>query len=99
VYVGWFYSAVTGMSSYLKVILKDSLRSVPIFGWATQILLYIFLGRKKETDIPHIRAAMSYLLLADKKVLFLLFPEGNAGYYSQYTFIKTDLISLSLRYM
>lgn len=76
-YVGWLYAVICDMGSYLKVIMKDSLRSVPIFGWAAQILHHIFLSRNKDQDIPYIRKTMSYLLHADKKSLFLLFPEGT----------------------
>lgn len=65
------------MSAYLKVILKEALRYVPIFGWAAQLMLYIFLGRDREQDIPHIKRAISYLLHTDEKVVFLLFPEGT----------------------
>lgn len=76
-YVGWFYAAITKSSNYLKIILKDALRYVPIFGWAAQILMFIFLERKKERDLPHIKRATSYLLHADKRVVMLIFPEGT----------------------
>ena len=57
--------------------MKDSLRSIPIFGWSAQLMLSIFLSRKKEADIPYIKRAFSYILHADKKAVFLLFPEGT----------------------
>ena len=57
--------------------MKDSLRYVPVFGWAAQQFIFIFLTRKREDDIPHIKRAMSYLVHADKKAFILLFPEGT----------------------
>jgi lysocardiolipin and lysophospholipid acyltransferase len=76
-YVGWLYAVICDMGFYLKVIMKDSLRSVPVFGWAAQILLNIFLSRNKDKDIPYIRKMITYLLHADKKLFLLLFPEGT----------------------
>jgi len=61
IFVGWCYCALLGFISELKLILKDALRYVPIFGWCMQFMMYIFLTRKKELDISHISKMLNYL--------------------------------------
>jgi len=79
-YAGWVYGYMIGVNPDQRVILKDALRSVPIYGWCMQIMMYIFLTRKKEnnTDIPHISNMITYLIKSSpKKPSLLLFPEGT----------------------
>lgn len=77
IYAGWIYTSMIGVSGDVKYILKDSLRSIPLFGWAMQILLYIFLTRKRIEDIPHLQTSMLYLLNSNPKASIFLFPEGT----------------------
>lgn len=42
---GWFYNSLLNNSENLIIVLKDDLRSVPLFGWAMQMLQFIFLTR------------------------------------------------------
>ena len=79
-YAGWLYGYIIGVNPDQRVILKDALRSVPIYGWCMQIMMYIFLTRKKEnnTDIPHISNMITYLSKSStSKPSLLLFPEGT----------------------
>jgi lysocardiolipin and lysophospholipid acyltransferase len=79
-YAGWLYGYIIGVNPDQRVILKDTLRSVPIYGWCMQIMMYIFLTRKKEnnTDIPHISNMITYLSKSSPtKPSLLLFPEGT----------------------
>lgn len=79
-YAGWVYGYIIGVNPDQRVILKDALRSVPIYGWSMQIMMYIFLTRKKEnnTDIPHISNMITYLSKSSPvKPSLLLFPEGT----------------------
>ena len=76
-FAGWCYASIFNLNSSLRVILKDSLRSVPLFGWAMQIMMYIFLSRKREIDVPHIKRMFSYLLCTGATPSLLLFPEGT----------------------
>lgn len=78
-YCGWCYAAITNLNADLRVILKDSLRSVPFFGWCMQMLLYIFLTRKnKDGDISHITRTLNYLsLTSNTPPSILIFPEGT----------------------
>jgi len=59
------------------MVLKDSLRSIPLFGWTMQILLYIFLERKRDTDLQHIERSIKYLLQTGVRPSVFLFPEGT----------------------
>jgi 1-acyl-sn-glycerol-3-phosphate acyltransferase len=76
-YCFWWYGAYVHMGEYLRVVLKDALRSVPFYGWAMQMSMYIFLQRSREADVPHIYNVMSYLLKTSEKVSTLIFPEGT----------------------
>lgn len=40
---GWCYAILTNRTANLKMIVKDFYRSIPIFGWAMQCMMYIFL--------------------------------------------------------
>ena len=61
----------------MVIILKDSLRTAPIFGWLMQLALYIFLKRNRENDLPHISKMLSYLTSLRTVPSLLLFPEGT----------------------
>jgi lysocardiolipin and lysophospholipid acyltransferase len=74
---GWCYAALIKANDELRVILKDSLKSVPVYGWAMQLMMYFFLSRKKENDVPYLSRKLSYLLDAGDKPIAFLFPEGT----------------------
>lgn len=76
-FAGWYYALHLDLNANLRVILKESLRSVPIYGWAMQVMLYIFLSRKREMDIPYIKRMLTYLLCTGPAPSILLFPEGT----------------------
>lgn len=76
-YAGWCYAHLTGQSPQLRVVLKESLRSVPLFGWAMQILIYIFLDRRRDMDLQHIERSLGYLLYSGERPTVFLFPEGT----------------------
>ena len=61
-FAGWCYAAYAHLNPDLRIVLKESLRSVPVFGWAMQLMMYIFLSRRREMDIPLIRQMLLYLL-------------------------------------
>jgi 1-acyl-sn-glycerol-3-phosphate acyltransferase len=75
--LGWCYGSIMGTNSKIRMILKESLRSVPIFGWCMQLMMYIFLTRKREDDIPHIQSAVNYLINSSSNPAIFIFPEGT----------------------
>lgn len=76
-FVGWCYGAAIKVAGDMIIILKDALRSAPIFGWLMQLGLYVFLERKRENDIPHITNMLTYLININVFPSLLLFPEGT----------------------
>lgn len=74
---GWCYAALTNRNANFKVIAKDAMRSVPIYGWAMQAMMYIFLRRNRDLDIPHISNTLLYLFNCGIKPSIFLFPEGT----------------------
>lgn len=76
-YAGWCYGTIMECNNKIRMILKESLRSVPIFGWSMQMMMYIFLSRKREEDIPHIFKTVEYLINTSAKPAVFIFPEGT----------------------
>lgn len=76
-YVGLCYGSFISVMSNMVIILKDSLRTAPIFGWLMQLALYIFLKRNRENDLPHISKMLAYLTSLRTVPSLLLFPEGT----------------------
>ncbi len=79
-FVGWCYCYFTNLNMRLKIILKKTLKLIPFFGWAMQCLLFIFLSRNRENDLPHIANSLLYLLTSSYTEVapcILYFPEGT----------------------
>lgn len=76
-YVGLCYGSFVSVMSNMVIILKDSLRTAPIFGWLMQLALYIFLKRNRDDDLPHISKMLAYLTSLGTIPSLLLFPEGT----------------------
>jgi lysocardiolipin and lysophospholipid acyltransferase len=76
-YVGLCYGSFLSVMGNMVIILKDSLRTAPVFGWIMQLALYIFLKRSRENDLPHITQMLTYLASLGSLPSLLLFPEGT----------------------
>ena len=71
----WCILARCGRCGDVCVVLKDSLKKVPFFGWAMQAFCFVFLSRKsKHTDLSRIS-----LLRRNRKskCVLLVYPEGT----------------------
>ena len=75
----WVLAARFGVAERLKIALKDSLRRAPIFGWAMQAFLFVFLSRRdRDADLGTLRSVLSYCAHGLREpTAFLLFPEGT----------------------
>lgn len=73
----WNLCARTGQLGMLKIVLKNSIRHVPGFGWGMQIMSWIFLTREKEMDLPHIKRAICFANHWKDRNALLIFPEGT----------------------
>ncbi|DBA00298.1 TPA: hypothetical protein N0F65_001493 [Lagenidium giganteum] len=73
----WSLALRTGSLSQLKIILKAPLKKAPIFGWAMQHFLFIFLRRNWAEDQEYLRKFLPFLAEKEPKASYLLFPEGT----------------------
>ena len=77
----WPLALRHGRCGALHIMLKDSLKHVPLFGWAMQAFGFSFLGRvDRASDVDAIKGRLGAELGAAKggaPVYALLFPEGT----------------------
>ena len=73
----WPVACRHGRAGALHVMLKDSLKHVPLFGWAMQAFGFSFLGRvDRASDVATIRERLRAARTAGPAYA-LLFPEGT----------------------
>lgn len=81
IYTDWLYlwwtAYCSGMHGRLYIILKESLKKIPILGWGMQFNQFIFLKRKWEQDRGHMAQALQRLNKLADPMWLLLFPEGT----------------------
>lgn len=76
-YAGWLYASCLHHYPCLSFILKNDLKTWPFFGWCMQMMLYIFLTRHREQDIPRITECLKYLSKSAISPAVFIFPEGT----------------------
>jgi lysocardiolipin and lysophospholipid acyltransferase len=80
------YANNPGMHGHIYIILKESLKYIPVAGWGMMFFSFVFMSRKMSTDQPR----LSYRLQKFRKqktapdgrsyfdpMWLLLFPEGT----------------------
>eukprot|EP00929_Paragymnodinium_shiwhaense_P081784 TRINITY_DN42894_c0_g1_i1.p1 TRINITY_DN42894_c0_g1~~TRINITY_DN42894_c0_g1_i1.p1 ORF type:complete len:429 (-),score=45.07 TRINITY_DN42894_c0_g1_i1:310-1539(-) len=73
----WGFAAAMQRLSGLKIVLKDSLRKVPFFGWATQCFAFAFMCRRdRDADLQTL-ISTAQLHGGRSSLAMLLFPEGT----------------------
>ncbi|KIW25805.1 uncharacterized protein PV07_08948 [Cladophialophora immunda] len=73
----WWIAYCNGMHGRLYIILKESLRKIPVIGWGMQLYQFIFLKRNWEQDKPNMASALQKLNKPTDPMWLLLFPEGT----------------------
>ena len=73
----WWMAYCNGMHGRLYIILKESLKKIPVIGWGMQLSQFIFLKRNWEQDRPHMASALQKLNKSADPMWLLLFPEGT----------------------
>lgn len=73
----WAVAIALGRLAHLKIVLKDSLRLAPGFGWAMQCNSYPFVCRKDRNKDLETLQRVSFLGGEGLKSALLLFPEGT----------------------
>lgn len=85
VYSDWWYAwnltHFMGMSKDIYIVLKRSLKWVPIIGWGMQLYEFIFLARSWNSDKLLLSSSLANLAKRAEKedlpLAFLLYPEGT----------------------
>ncbi len=74
----WCVAARRGWLPRLKIVLKDSLKRVPFFGWAMQAFLFVFVSRSdRKGDIGTLSTTLRYYAAIGERAHVLIFPEGT----------------------
>lgn len=73
----WWIAYTNKMHGRIYIILKESLKNIPIFGWGAQFYNFIFLARRWETDKPRFRRHLEQLSNPTDPMWLLIFPEGT----------------------
>lgn len=73
----WWTAYTNKMHGRVYIIMKESLKQLPIFGWGAQFYNFIFVSRNWEKDRNQFRRALSHLKDPEDPMWLLIFPEGT----------------------
>lgn len=73
----WWIAYTNKMHGRIYIILKESLKQLPIIGWGMQFYNFIFLSRKWEYDKARFKSQLSQLKNPADPMWLLIFPEGT----------------------
>lgn len=65
------------MHGHIFIILKESLKRIPVIGWGMQFYQFIFLKRNWELDKPRLALHMQKLNKPADPMWLMMFPEGT----------------------
>lgn len=73
----WWIAYCNGMHGHVYIILKESLKNLPIIGWSAQFYNFIFLARDWKKDKSRFEATMRKMNKSQDPMWLLIFPEGT----------------------
>ncbi|CEG42495.1 lysocardiolipin acyltransferase [Plasmopara halstedii] len=73
----WSVAWRTRTLQILRIVLKAPLRKIPIFGWAMQHFIFIFLQRHWADDQVNLRKLLPFFSSLEPETSYLIFPEGT----------------------
>ncbi len=73
----WWIGYAAGMHGRIYVVLKESLKRIPVIGWGMQFAQFIFLKRKWEQDKPRMAAHLQKFNNPKDPMWLMMFPEGT----------------------
>ncbi|UJO22212.1 uncharacterized protein CLAFUR5_09070 [Fulvia fulva] len=73
----WWIAYTNKMHGRIYIILKESLKNLPIIGWGCQFYNFIFLSRKWEQDRYSFKKHLDHLKSPLDPMWLLIFPEGT----------------------
>lgn len=73
----WWIAYTNNMHGFIYIILKESLKNIPIIGWGAQFYNFIFLSRKWEQDERTFKKHLAKLNKKGDPMWLIIFPEGT----------------------
>ena len=73
----WWIGYTAGMHGRIYVVLKESLKRIPVIGWGMQFAQFIFLKRKWEQDKPRMAEHLKRFNNPKDPMWLMIFPEGT----------------------
>jgi hypothetical protein len=73
----WWIAYTNSMHGFIYIILKESLRNIPIIGWSAQFYNFIFLTRNWEEDQRTFKKHLGKLNKPNDPMWLIIFPEGT----------------------
>ncbi|KAJ4303452.1 hypothetical protein N0V90_002347 [Kalmusia sp. IMI 367209] len=73
----WWIAYTNGMHGFVYIILKESLKNIPLIGWGAQFYNFIFLSRNWENDQRRFKKHLSLLNKPNDPMWLIIFPEGT----------------------
>ena len=73
----WWIAYTNNLHGFVYIILKESLKNIPIIGWSAQMYNFIFLARNWEEDQRRFKKALSKLNNPKDPMWLIIFPEGT----------------------
>ncbi|KAF2089599.1 acyltransferase-domain-containing protein, partial [Saccharata proteae CBS 121410] len=73
----WWIAYTNKMAGHVYIILKESLKNIPLIGWGAQFYNFIFLARNWETDKPRFKEHLDTLNDPKNPMWLIIFPEGT----------------------
>ena len=73
----WWIAYTNGMHGFIYIILKESLKNIPIIGWGAQFYNFIFLSRHWEEDKRRFKKHLEQLNKPNDPMWLIIFPEGT----------------------
>lgn len=74
----WWVAYLNGSHDVLYIILKESVKYIPILGWGSYLFSFIFLARDMKKDRSNIERRINKMN-ATKRSTTLIFPEGTTN--------------------
>ncbi len=73
----WWIAYTNNMHGFIYIILKESLKNIPIIGWGAQFYNFIFLSRHWEEDQRRFKKHLEQLNKPNDPMWLIIFPEGT----------------------
>jgi hypothetical protein len=73
----WWIAYTNNMHGFIYIILKESLKNIPIIGWGAQFYNFIFLARNWEEDQRTFKRHLAQLNKPNDPMWLIIFPEGT----------------------